>query len=155
MALSKERPPQRYCATPGCRQPLANEHVADGRKRCSGCIDRFARSVPARVDPRLVQGTLFASAPRAAPGAAAPRSGSPESVSAISPTSSAPASPTVAGPTDVDLTTAAVARLRLAADKAAHDERAARLLQLCAEGLSLDAAIERIESEEAHAKNPT
>jgi len=122
--------------------------VADGRRRCSACIDRFARSVPARVDPRLVQGTLFATA-RGAPGAAAPRSVSPASASAISPTSSAPVGPTAAGPTDDQLTTAAVARLRLAADKAAHDPRAARLLQLTRdEGLSLGAAIERLESEE-------
>jgi|GEM_PF-5515882 len=148
MPLSKERPPQRFCATPGCRQPLSNERVADGLKRCSGCVDRFARSAPARVDPQLVQGTLFASGRRGVPGAAAPRSDSPASVSAISPTSSAPAAPTDAGPTDDQRTTAAVAKLRLAADKAARDERAARLLQLCAEGLSLGAAIERLESED-------
>lgn len=64
-------------------------------------------------------------------------------------TAAAPA-PVPRGPTDAEQTAARLTRFRIERENVEHDARAARLRELRAEGLSLDAAFDQIEREQEH-----
>lgn len=133
-------PPKRVaCKTPGCGQVLSNERAADGYQRCSACVDRFARSTPKRIDPKLAQGTLFEV------NKAAARAGIPQ-ITGRQP----PALPPVPPPpvlTAADHTAAHVAKLNTARERADHDPKAARVVELTRGGKSLAEAIQQTEEE--------
>lgn len=136
MPTFKAPPKTRRCP---CGQWLAPTRIADGLYRCSCCVDTFAKSPPRKLDPKLLQGTMFE---RDARPTTAPREivAVPTGTPLVTVTVDQPAAPSA-----VDWTEKYAAKLAADREKAAADVRGARLLEFIKSGLSLAEAIEQIE----------